>query len=114
MLGGAILMLEAKGPSLQDISIRLTSLLGGGLLGIYLIGFFTRRGDARAVWCGIVSSATFTLWTLGVFPERFSAPFDLYYTSLFGNIVMFAVGFGASLLWPRRIPIRPELSIWGQ
>ncbi len=114
MLGGAVLMLEAKGPSLQDISIRLTSLLGGGLLGIYLIGFFTRRGDARAVWCGVVASATFTLWTLGVFPESLSVPFDLYYTSLFGNLVMFGVGFGACLLLPRSAGVGPDLSIWGR
>lgn len=113
MLGGATLMLEAKGPSLQDISIRLTSLLGGGLLGIYLIGFFTRRGDARAVWWGIASTALFTLWTMGALPERLSVPFDLYYTSAFGNVVMFAVGFGASLLFRREAPVRPELSIWG-
>jgi SSS family solute:Na+ symporter len=112
MLGGAVWMLEADGPSLQDISIRLTSLLGGGLLGIYLIGFFTRRGDARAVWSGIVCTALFTLWTMGVFPESLSVPFDLYYTSAFGNAVMVAVGFTASLLFRRQTPPRPELSIW--
>ncbi|HKK51906.1 MAG TPA: sodium:solute symporter, partial [Myxococcota bacterium] len=111
MLGGAILMLEAPGPSLQDISIRLTSLLGGGLLGIYLIGFLTRRGDARAVWAGIACTATFTLWTMGVFPERLSVPFDLYYTAALGNVVMFGVGFGASLLLPRAKPPSPELSL---
>ncbi len=112
MLLGAVWMLEAEGPSLQDISIRLTSLLGGGLLGIYVIGFFTRLGDARSVWWGILATATFTLWTLGVFPERFSVPFDLYYTSAFGNLVMFAVGYGLSLVLGRRAPLAPELSIW--
>lgn len=112
MLGGAIAMLEASGPSLQDISIRLTSLLGGGLLGIFLMGFLTQRGDARAVWCGIACTATFTLWTMGVFPERLSVPFDLYYTAAIGNVVMFAVGFGASLLFPRSRPAAPELSVW--
>jgi len=114
MLGGAVLMLEAEGPSLQDISIRLTSLLGGGLLGIYLIGFFTRRGDAPAIWCGIASTAVFTLWTMGVFPRRFSVPFDLYYTSVFGNAVMVMIGFGASLLLRRATEVAPELSIWGR
>jgi SSS family solute:Na+ symporter len=114
MLGGAVLMLEAEGPSLQDISIRLTSLLGGGLLGIYLIGFFTRHGDAAAIWCGIASTAIFTLWTMGVFPQRFSVPFDLYYTAVFGNAVMVMVGFGASLLFRRATDVGPELSIWGR
>jgi solute:Na+ symporter, SSS family len=114
MLGGAILMLEARGPSLQDISIRLTSLLGGGLLGIYSIGFFTRRGDARAIWCGIASTVLFTLWTMGAFPARFSVPFDLYYTSAFGNFVMVVIGFGASLLFRRDHAVASDLSIWGR
>jgi SSS family solute:Na+ symporter len=112
MLGGAVWMLEADGPSLQDISIRLTSLLGGGLLGIYLIGFFTRLGDARAVWSGIACTALFTLWTMGLFPESLSVPFDLYYTSAFGNAVMVAVGFTASLVFRRKAPMRSDLSIW--
>ncbi|MCG8592421.1 MAG: sodium:solute symporter, partial [Proteobacteria bacterium] len=102
MIGGAVLLLETESRTLQDTSIKLTSLLGGGLLGIYLLGFLTRRGDARAVWSGIVCTATFTLWTLGVFPERFSAPFDTYYTAAIGNLVMFGVGYGAALLWPAR------------
>lgn len=115
MLGGAVLMFETEGKSLQDLSIQLTSLLGGGLLGIYLIGFFTRRGDARAVWWGIVTTAIFTLWTTGaVFPASLSVPFDLYYTSAFGNVVMFAVGFGASLFFRRRTPLASDLSIWGR
>jgi len=111
MLGGAILMLEAEGPSLQDISIRLTSLLGGGLLGIYLIGFLTRRGDARAVWVGIACTATFTLWTMGLFPERFGVPFDRYYTAMIGNVLMFVVGYGVSLLLPRRSAPPAELTL---
>jgi SSS family solute:Na+ symporter len=114
MLAGAIWMLEAEGPSLQDISIRLTSLLGGGLLGIYLIGFFTTRGDARAIWCGILCTLLFTIWTTGVLPDRFSVPFDLYYTAAFGNAVMVAVGFGMSLLLRRSSSVRSELSIWGR
>lgn len=112
MLAGAVAMLEAEGPSLQDISIRFTSLLGGGLLGIYLIGFLTRRGDARAVWIGIACTATFTLWTLGVFPARSSVPFDLYYTAMIGNLLMFVVGFAAGLLLPSRTPPAPELTVW--
>lgn len=104
MLAGAIAMLEAEGPSLQDISIRLTGLLGGGILGIYLMGFFTQRGDARSVWCGIVATLAFTLWTLGWLPLGFAVPFDLYYTAIFGNLAMFGVGYAASFALPRRGP----------
>ena len=111
MVGGAILMLSATGTSLQDTSIQLTSLLGGGMLGIYLIGFLTRRGDARSVWCGIGATALFTVWTLGWLPERVSVPFDRYYTAAFGNLVMFVMGYAASLAWPRKTSLERDLSL---
>lgn len=112
MLVGAHLLLYAEGPTLQDISIRLTSLLGGGLLGIYLLGFLTRRGDARAVWAGVVCTALFTLWTMGAFPARFSVPFDTYYTAAFGNLLMFVVGFVLGSLLPGRERDLRGLTVW--
>ncbi len=111
MLAGAVALLEATGPSLQDISIRLTGLLGGGILGIYLMGFFTARGDSRSVWFGIAATLAFTLWTLGWLPIPFAVPFDLYYTAIFGNLVMFVVGYAASLALPRRTPVDRGLRI---
>jgi len=102
MIAGAWGLLEAESKTLQDTSIKLTALLGGGLLGIYLLGFLTRRGDARAVWVGIACTLAFTAWTLGVFPASWTVPFDTYYTAFIGNLVSFGVGFGASLLWPAR------------
>ena len=114
MLGGAVWLLETDGRTLQDTSIKLTSLLGGGLLSIYLLGFFTDRGDARAVWGGIACTALFTFWTLGVFPDRFSVPFDTYYTAFIGNVVMFAVGFSLASLLPRRERDLSRLTVWQQ
>ncbi|MFK7897485.1 MAG: sodium:solute symporter [Myxococcota bacterium] len=110
MLGGAVAMLKAEGPSLQDISIRLTALLGGGLLGIYLIGFFTRLGDARAIWWGIAATVVYTLWTTGFLPLPFAVPFDLYYAAIFGNLTSFIVGFSAALLIPRVKPVPEDLT----
>jgi len=112
MIGGAVLLLEAEGPTLQDVSIKLTALLGGGLLAIYGLGFTTRIGDARAVWGGILCTALFTLWTLGVFPDAWSVPFDTYYTAVIGNFVMFAVGFALGSLLPGRPRDLRGLTFW--
>ncbi len=115
MIGGAFWLENADTRTLQDTSTILVSLLGGGLLGLYLLGFFTRRGDARAAWCGIALTMAFTAWTVladkGLLPEVLSVPFDLYYTGLIGNLVMFAVGYAAGRLWPRRRPLEAGYSL---
>jgi SSS family solute:Na+ symporter len=112
MLAGATLLLEAEGRTLQDVSIKLTSLLGGGLLGIYLLGFFTDRGDARAVWIGVGCTVAFTLWTVGAFPESWTIPFDTYYTAAIGNVVMFAVGYALGCALPARDRDLSGLTVW--
>ncbi len=97
MIGGAILIYKAETKTLMDTGIILTSLFAGGLLGLYLLGFFTTRGDARAVWVGIIATMLFTSWTIldknEMLPPALSAPFDLYYTAIVGNFIMFILSY---------------------
>ncbi len=107
MIGGAIYLAQAETKTLQDSATVLASLLGGGLLGLYLLGFFTRRGNARAVWIGIMTTMLFTLWTVlsgkDLLPAALTAPFDLYYTGLIGNIVMFVVTYTVAIRFPDKL-----------
>src|SRR5262249_32633547 len=48
MVVGATLLLEARTKTLEDAAITLIALTSGGLLGLYLLGFLTRRGDGRS------------------------------------------------------------------
>jgi SSS family solute:Na+ symporter len=95
MLFGAVAILKAETKTLQDFATILVSLLGGGLLGLYLIGFFTKTADSRAVWVGICCTLLFTAWSVlsknQWLPASFQLPFDLYYAGLVGNVVMFVV-----------------------
>ena len=104
MIGGAIVLSNANTKTIQDTAIVLTSLLAGGLLSIYLVGFFANRGDEKHVMFGILGTMIFTAWTLlsskALLPEVLLYPFDLYYTGLIGNIVMFVLIYGISLNFP--------------
>ena len=102
MVVGAILLTKSETKTLQDTATILTSLLAGGLLSIYGIGFFTKRGDARHILFGIAGTMAFTGWSLmsarGVLPETVRLPVDLYYAGLIGNVVMFVLAYGLSFL----------------
>lgn len=116
MIAGAIYLAHAETKTLQDTATILVSLLGGGLLGMYLLGFFTRKGDARAVWVGILFTMTFTGWTIlaknGFLPETWNVPFDLYYAGIIGNLVMFLVGYAVGIWLPKRDTNLNQLTVW--
>ena len=104
MIGGAIILTNTHTKTIQDTATVLTSLLAGGLLSIYAIGFFSRKGNEKDVLFAILGTMVFTAWTIlsskALLPEFLLYPFDLYYTGLIGNIVMFVLVYGISLTFP--------------
>jgi SSS family solute:Na+ symporter len=116
MIAGAYALLSVTAITLQDTAFKLTSLVTGGMLGLFSIGLLTTRGDARAVWFGIVATVCFTLWTMVQgkegFPDMLKAPFHLYYTGLLGNFVMFILGYGVALVLPKRERRMDNLTVW--
>ncbi len=118
MIVGAILLANTEAKTFQDTATTLASLAGGGLLGMFMLGFFTKKGDSRAVFFGIVSTLLFTLWTIlakkGLLADALSVPFDLYYTGVVGNFVMFIVGYVAALAFPGKKKDLTNLTVWTQ
>lgn len=116
MILGAIYFTYAETKTLQDTATIMTSLLGGGLLAIYGIGFFLTKGDARHVWFGILGTMVFTGWTVlsnkNLLPEQISAPFDLYYTGLIGNLVMFVLVYTLASCVTNKVRNLEGLTIW--
>lgn len=102
MIVGAIYINESETKTLQDAATILVSLLGGGLLGLYLIGFFTKRGGAKAAWVGIGFTIVFSGWAIlsknDVLPESMTLPFDAYYVTLIANGLMFSAIWIAAVL----------------
>lgn len=97
MLVGAALLQYMQNSTLQDSATILTALTAGGLLGIYLLGFFTKTGDDRSVLVGIAFTLVFTLWMglskLGWLPDGLISPIHSYYAGVLGHILMFAIGY---------------------
>lgn len=118
MIMGAMFLMNAETKTLQDTATILVSIISGGVLGIYLLGFFTNQGDARSIWSGLILTALFTIWTILVkkdlLPDSWVVPFDLYYTSIIGNLLMFVIGFFASRFIFQRQSAVGDMSVWGK
>ncbi len=113
MIIGAVVLANSKTKTLQDASTTINAVLGGGLLAIYLLGFLTRRGNAKAIWIGIVSTIAFTIWAIcskGMYNE--DKILDAYYTGVIGNLVMFITAFIASFIFSNKDKDLTNLTIF--
>ena len=100
MIIGALILLESKSETLQDIIITISSLLSGGLLSLYLIGWYTQRYTTIHVWCGLAVTGFCTLWSAAAAQGWVGIPFDLYYTGLIGNVVMLLTMWLSAIIYP--------------
>jgi solute:Na+ symporter, SSS family len=118
MIGGALLLSITETKTLEHTALVLASILISGRLGLYLFGFFTTIGDSRAVWTGLSFSFLFTMWSVlsgnNMLPAFMSFPFDLYYTSIVGNVIMFFVGFLFAVLLKSKKRDLSNLTVWTQ
>ena len=112
MAGGAWMVARANTRTVMDLLITLLALAGGGISGAFLFGLLTRRGDARAVLCGIGATVAFTGYAVAAQAGIVPATFHSYYTSILGNLTMFVVCWLASCLFPARDRALTRLTIW--
>ncbi len=104
MIVGATILMAVQTTTLQDTATVLTALTAGGLLGFYLLGFFTKVGDDRAMLVGIVVTLCFSLYcALASQVEGIPQIVNNYYVGFLGHALMFGIGYVlGKFLFPRR------------
>ncbi len=120
MIGGAGWLFHAETMTLQHLWTEFQSILAGGLLGLFLLGFLTTRVDGRAVGigigCAVAFSAAMSLVALGYLPadwiKTVEAHFDSYYTGIIGNLLTFAVGYTVARLFRPSSREVSNLTLW--
>jgi len=122
MIGGALLLFQADTLTLQDLWSEFQAIIAGGLLGLYMLGFFTTRGDGRAVGVGIAFAVVFSAimslsglgWLPGGLSQTVRGSIEGYYTGIIGNFVMFTLGYFMARVLPRREKDLTNLTVWTQ
>jgi SSS family solute:Na+ symporter len=91
--------------SMADAALEFVSLVGGGVLGMFLLGIFTKRATSRGLYIGIACAIGFVLWAHLCGPGKTALPalprFPLHtlWVGLLGNVIVFVVGYAASRLF---------------
>lgn len=102
-IGCALLMIQAKG--ILDAYWILAGIFSGGMVGIFLLGFLSRRADSRAAIAGAVVGVLIIAWMtasmekLGVWPQSWNAfrcPLNELMITVCGTAAILVVGFAAA------------------
>lgn len=91
----ALAMINVK--SALDTWWKLASIFSGGMLGLFLMGAFSRRSNSFGAIAGTIMGIAIIAWmslsSLADDPSRFGNVFHSYLTIVFGTLGIFLFGF---------------------
>jgi SSS family solute:Na+ symporter len=79
---------------------KLASIFSGGMLGLFLLGFFSKRITTCAAITGVAAGVAVIGWMSlsplffkGEVLQQYASPFHSYLSIVFGTMIIFIVGF---------------------
>jgi SSS family solute:Na+ symporter len=101
MIGGAMLFTSIEKESMNDLSWIVASVFGGCLVGLFMVGFFTRRVDGFSAMTALVVSILINVYLgfslAGWLPEAITVPVHSYWVGIIVNLTFVVVAYGVSL-----------------
>jgi SSS family solute:Na+ symporter len=118
----ALVLARTQGSALS-LWYTISAIVAGGLAGLFLLAFLSRRAHARGATVGIVAAIAFTAWATLTYGDKrtldlgaWNYPWHDYTIGAIGHLVLLATGYLASLLIPP--PGLPDerlrqITLWG-
>ena len=112
----ALLLAKSEGTALS-LAFLISSIVSGGLAGLFCLAFLTPRANTPGATIGIVACVLFTAWATLTSKEivdlgDYNFTLHKYMIGVFSHIVLFGCGLLASLLFPADGTSRP-FTLWG-
>jgi len=114
--GVAWLLLPEEGVKpIMERGVTIAAIISAGSLGLFFLGFLTRRATVQGCYVGIVACLLFSAWgilTSGgedrILDLGLNFGLNPILIGVFGHVVLFAVGYIASLVLPGTPPPHVE------
>ncbi|HEU6447977.1 MAG TPA: sodium:solute symporter [Verrucomicrobiae bacterium] len=117
---GIGLFIAGKGESALKLYYAATAIVAGGLAGMFMLAFLSRRANRQGLWIGIIAMLIFTAWaTLTSGKNAIIDLGDHNYTwpsvmiGVIGHIIVLVIGWLASWFFPADPNVRQEWTLWG-
>jgi len=103
----AILLIPKEGSaSILERAVIIAVILSAGTLGLFLLGFLTRRATRLGAYCGIAACLLFTAWGVLTGPHfrildlgAFNFNMNPILIGVLGHVVVFSVGYIVSIIF---------------
>ncbi len=103
----ALLLIPDKGSaSIMERGIIIASILSAGTLGLFMLGFVTKRATRLGAYSGIVACLAFTSWAVLTSPKlrildigSFNFNMNPILIGVFGHLIVFSVGYCVSIIF---------------
>jgi SSS family solute:Na+ symporter len=114
----AIVLSRTHGSALS-LYYLATSIVAGGLAGLFLLAFLVRRAGRRAALIAITANLVFTAWATLTMNgghtwnlHLANYPWHEFTIGAVGNTLMFVIGYVVSVVWPADHAAGPTLWDW--
>jgi solute:Na+ symporter, SSS family len=114
------IVIALAGERVFALYLTVSSILTGGIAGIFILAFLSRRSNKGGIWVGIIACLVFTTWatlTSGKSPVldlgRYGFPYPGIMIGVIGHLVVVVFGYAASFLFHPPSRESQELTLWG-
>jgi SSS family solute:Na+ symporter len=109
-----------KSERVLSLYFTATSIIAGGLAGLFLLAFLSPRANKQGAYIGIGACLLFTAYaTLTSGKDRmfdlgsYNFTWNTVLIGVIGHVILLVVGYVASLAFARSAPICREMTVWG-
>jgi len=125
-MGVASLYAVWEGEGVLGIVFELYAIFSAGIVGIFLLGLFSKRANKQGLYVGIAACILFTSYALLTSTkigmgsekqlildlEKYNFPHHKYMLGVYSHIIVFVVGYFASFFFKSE-PVDDNLTIYG-
>lgn len=112
----ALALTLTRSTAAYEVVVISVSIIAGGMLGLFALGFLTRRGTRAGAYAGIAASVLFVSWAAVTGPLQVDLGLNFRMNSLLigvlSHFVLFTVGYAASVLLGGYRPVLTGLTVW--
>jgi SSS family solute:Na+ symporter len=109
--------------SMVEVFFVFSSVIAGGMMAMFFLGLFTRRGSRKGLYVGLAVGVVFIAWAALTNPSKADNwlpewlprfRIHIYWLGLVSNILVFAVGYLASRVLSRGYSAETALTVYGK